>query len=70
MKASQKVTAAATALIITLTGSIVVTAPMTLPGFSPASSRSAARQLPVVHGLGQDSGPLPSPAASHAKRVS
>ncbi|HEV2441310.1 MAG TPA: hypothetical protein VGT07_02215 [Steroidobacteraceae bacterium] len=38
MNASQKVTAAAMALIITLTGSIVVTAPMTLPGFSPASS--------------------------------
>jgi hypothetical protein len=39
MNASQKVTAAAMALIITVTGSIVVTAPMTLTGFSPALSR-------------------------------
>lgn len=39
MNASQKVTAAAMALIITLTGSIVVTAPMTLSGFSPTLSR-------------------------------
>lgn len=39
MNASQKVTAAAMALIITVIGAIVVTAPMTLPGLSPASSR-------------------------------
>lgn len=34
MNASQKVTAAAMALIITLTGAIAVTAPATLPGLS------------------------------------
>src|SRR5690348_14738521 len=36
MNASQKVTAAAMALVITLTGAIFVTAPATLSGFSQA----------------------------------
>lgn len=36
MNASQKVTAAAMALIITLTGAIAVTAPATLPGLATA----------------------------------
>lgn len=38
MNATQKITAAAMALIITVTGAIGVTAPVTLPGISPASS--------------------------------
>lgn len=52
MNASQKVTAAAMALIITLVGAIAVTAPVTLSGFSPAlvgrlqTSSIGARILP------------------------
>ncbi|HEV2272427.1 MAG TPA: hypothetical protein VGR92_23480 [Steroidobacteraceae bacterium] len=38
MNASQKVTAAAMALVITLVGAIVVTAPVTLSGIGPAVS--------------------------------
>lgn len=42
MNASQKVTAAAMAVIITVIGAIVVTAPVTLAGLSPASSHCSS----------------------------
>lgn len=42
MNATQKVTAAAIALVITLVGAIVVTAPVTLSGIGPAVSHCNA----------------------------
>ena len=42
MNTSLRVTAAAMALVITAIGAIVATAPMTLPGYSPAVSSTNA----------------------------
>ena len=60
MNASQKVAAAALALIVTLTGAIAVTAPATLAGFSVTSLECQA-----TSGSTRDPGAVSPPASLH-----